>query len=190
MTTSHMNYTEQWASDGYFPDQVEWPAIPTMAETIRLPNIIHRPDLQNPLRRGGNGLVTILAWAVWIYLFLPALEVISQLLGYTQFPFGLRAPISPSTDQTITTLIVYGFLVAIAGGLLVVWATYNLVRFRQRERRRGPEQIRTRELADSDHVTMKALGRLQASQIVWLDHDERGEITDVRPRVKSVGVSA
>lgn len=190
MNTSQMDYTDPLAGEGAFPGQAEWPSIPPMAETLRLPSIIHRPDLQNPLRRGGNGLVTIVAWAVWIYLFLPALEVISQLLGYTQFPFGLRAPISPSTDQTITTLIVYAFLVAIAGGLLVAWASYNLIRFRQRERRRGPEQVRTRELADGDHVTLHALGRLQASEIVWLDHDECGEITDVRPRLRYAGASA
>lgn len=190
MDTTSMGYTDQFTGEDWPEDRHDWPLLQPLPRAVRLPRIIYRPDLQNPFRRSGNVVLTLLAWAVWIYLFLPALVVVSQLLGYTQFPFGLRLPLSAGADDTILTLIVYAFLVMAAGGLLLAWATYNLVRFRLCERRRGVATADIHDPEGNAYVSKRALRRLRACQIAWLDHDERGGIVDVRPRLTLAAATA
>ena len=51
-------------------------------QTRRLPLIIERPDLAHPLRRAIGLFVTVLAWLLWLAMWIPFLAALGRYLGY------------------------------------------------------------------------------------------------------------
>lgn len=142
---------------------------------IRLPKIIYRPDLQSVRRRHVYAGVSVVAWLVWLYLFVPLLTLIVWAFGVHRFDSYLLE--SPANSAHV--FLVYGAIIVAAGMAFLLWATYNLVRFRQGDRRAAPEAVTANETAAYFGLREDQLGALRTLQVVWVHHDESGAISRV-----------
>ncbi len=139
--------------------------------------VIERPDLQSPLQRTTTGVLTFIFWLFWIYLWLPLISLVAWGLGIQLFYDNFID--NEGYQLLITQWKWYVFVLALIVFLLIGWARYNLLRFRDKERRKKPMPV--------DLVTHARDFKIDASRLaVWLSakhlvihHDEHGIINRV-----------
>lgn len=121
--------------------------------------IIEDPALQSTGQKVLYGTLTVVFWALWIYLWLPLVTLAGWGLGLFQFVdvMGVRDGLRALGQL----LWIYLLVIAVMGGALILWANYNRLRFAGRERR-------TSRLAEhsSPHVA-RALGKRETVVLLW-----------------------
>src|SRR3970040_769387 len=95
--------------------------------------LIERSDLQAPQQRTLYGALTLAFWAFWFYLWLPFLALLASTLGVQQ-AYKYMVVLGGYQD-VIRLLGIYSLVILLIGGTLVLWAVYNIIRFRDVERR-------------------------------------------------------
>ena len=115
------------------------------------PLIIERPDLQSRSQRLISTTLTAFFWALWLYLWLPVVA----LVGW------------------------YAVCIVALAGSLIVWALYNIFRFRGRERRKARPLVRVGQVAEHVGVEPDTLLAWQRARILHVMHDEAGRIESV-----------
>ncbi|HUB88169.1 MAG TPA: poly-beta-1,6-N-acetyl-D-glucosamine biosynthesis protein PgaD [Dyella sp.] len=123
--------------------------------------IINRPHRQSPLQRTLFTLITMVAWTLWISLWLPLLTLIAWLLGVEDAfkQLGLMHPLHAANDLSIV------LCVAIVCALLMgSWSQYNRVRFAGKQRRRGNRAVELAEMAPVLAASLDTARRLRARQ--------------------------
>ncbi len=145
------------------------------SELIRLPKIIYRPDLQSVRRRHVYAGISVIAWLIWLYLFVPLLTLIVWAFGVHRFDGYLLK--SPANSAHV--FLVYGVIIVAAGIAFLLWATYNLLRFRDKDRRAAPQAVSARETAQYFGLRADQLDALRTLQVVRVHHDETGAISRV-----------
>lgn len=139
--------------------------------------LIARPDLQSPRQRTLYGMLTLAFWAFWLYLWLPVLALLAWALGLQQaYKYMV---VLEGYHQVIQLLGIYSLVILLLGGALVVWASYNILRFRGVERRSAARPVTVEEIGRAFAHDPAALARWQSSQRLYIRHDDRGAITDV-----------
>jgi len=94
--------------------------------------IIERSDLQSPRQRTLSGALTLAFWALWFYLWLPVLALLAWALGVQQaFKYMV---VLGGYHEVIRLLGLYSLIILLLGGGLVLWASYNIIRFHGVER--------------------------------------------------------
>lgn len=143
----------------------------------RLPDIIERNDLVPPGKRRMGQIVSLVAWAIWIYLFTPIIALIGWLLGVEIFQrYILDDPIG-----TLQAVQVYVLVILIAGLVFIGWASYNWLRFHNFERRHAPPPISDRELAHRFHISLEEEKEISQRRIVTVHFNESAEIIEITP---------
>lgn len=151
--------------------------------------IIEDPKLQSTGKKVLYGSLTLLFWAVWIYLWLPLVTLAGWYFGVRRF---VDVMIVEQGIHTLHAVIAfYVATIAIMGGLLIGWATYNRIRFRGRERRQAsPVEPSSARLA-------RALGRRESTVLQWqhqkalrVAHRGDGSIALVEPLVAQTAADA
>jgi len=136
--------------------------------------IISRPEKQSRLQKLVSLVITILAWLLWAYLWLPTLSVISAVFG---MPINqilvVRRP-----DETSLLLI---FLIMLVCNVAVsAWSSYNYVRFAKRSRRRRPNSAPHEEVGKffgvSDPATLLLLSQGRRLSLYF---DDAGRLVKV-----------
>ena len=141
--------------------------------------IIDRPSLQTRRQRLVYGSVTLVFWALWIYLWLPLLALFGWLLGiriaYTEMVVrhGFTLLQGKVTD--------YLTVVAWLGGALLVWAYYNFLRFHGSQRRRARPPVTRAEQASHYGIASAELARWVDARRLVVHHDEAGRLTGADP---------
>jgi biofilm PGA synthesis protein PgaD len=136
--------------------------------------IISSPEKQSRLQKFASLAITILAWSLWAYLWLPTLSVISAVFG---LPINqilvVRRP-----DETSLLLI---FLIMLASNFVVsVWSSYNYVRFAKRSRRRRPNSASHEEVGKLFGIDDPAtLSLLSEGRSLSLYFDDAGRLVKV-----------
>ncbi len=145
----------------------------------RRPEIIYRPELQpRPQRLAFSG-ITVMAWAVWFYLFLPLLSVLAWWLGAEYFAHYM---LEPGGRGYFVTLTGYAVVIAIAALIILGWSRYNQFRFSGRDRRAHQPDVSDEMTSARFHVRPEMLERIRASQVMEFDLDAHGRIEQVRER--------
>ncbi len=153
---------------------------------LRHPEIVRRPDLQGPGQRTIYSVLTLLAWMVWLYLFLPLISLAAWWFGADRFS---RYLLEPADRSHLLTLLGYAGVVVISAVVIIAWSYYNLRRFRGRDRRRPMPPVRDEELMqrfDIDAVTLRAL-RHGRRLVLHVDEGIRVESPDLRSRGVAAG---
>ena len=146
--------------------------------------LIERADLQSPHQRTLYGVLTLGFWAFWIYLWVPVLALLAWSLGVQQaYKYmvvlgGYRA--------VIDLLGFYCMIIVLQGSALVLWAVYNIVRFRDVEKRVAAAPVTPVEIALKFGQTAQAVARWQTEQCLYVTHDAAGCIA----RVETLPASA
>jgi len=150
-----------------------------MSRPPKMPElIIDRPELQPRGQRVVYRTLTLIAWSLYLYLWLPLATLALWWLGLT---LGIRAlgPASqPLVDVDLFVLLLKAALLAIL--LMVGWAEYNRRRFQGNERR-GPRPIVSPdESAGALGAGADLARRLRGARLATLVLDEHARASDVQ----------
>lgn len=141
------------------------------------PPLIERSDLQSPQQRTLYGALTLMFWALWIYLWLPLLALLAWTLGVQQaYKYMV---VLDGYQQLLRLLGIYLLIILLLGGGLVLWASYSIFRFRGVERRSAQREVTTSALALHFAQPATEVACWQALKQLHVTHDEAGRITCV-----------
>ncbi|MDX8385251.1 MAG: poly-beta-1,6-N-acetyl-D-glucosamine biosynthesis protein PgaD [Gallionella sp.] len=139
--------------------------------------IIEHPEWQTPKQRLMLGSITLVFWMAWFYLWMPILSIIGWLLGIKLFHYQMIA--LGGIQEFMGMLVWYAIGIFLLGGSLIAWATYNIRRFKNVNRRR-PRKVVTEEFqADYFEVEVNDVRAWRQSQILDVSFDENAQITHV-----------
>lgn len=148
------------------------------SRTAARPLIIDRPDLQSTPQRVVSAGLTAFFWAVWAYLWLPVFALLGWAFGVSRFYEEMV--VEHGASALLDVLGWYALAIALLAGSLVIWATYNFIRFRGNERRATRRSTTIEEVAAHAGLAPDALGRWQQARVLRLRHDESGRIESVQ----------
>jgi len=140
--------------------------------------IIERPDLQTPRQRTLYGAITLAFWALWIYLWVPLLALLAWLLGFEE---AYRYMVIYKGYQEVRHVLeIYALVVLLLGGTLMIWASYNILRFRGADKRNARPGVTGADIGrDLDHDEHAVL-RWHKERLLSVRYDEAGRMAEVR----------
>lgn len=131
--------------------------------------IINRPERQNPFQRAFFTFLTMVAWTLWVSLWLPLITLVAWLLGLQDVyvKLGMNHPFRAANDLGLVLQVA-----AIAALSLGSWAFYNRMRFAGKQKRRANRFVDLVEMAPALDASVRTAQRLRASRraVVHFDH--------------------
>jgi biofilm PGA synthesis protein PgaD len=144
----------------------------------RLPDIIERNDLESTGKRRVGQIVSLIAWMVWIYLFTPIIALIGWFFDVELFQrYILDDPVG-----TLRAVQVYALVIFIASVMFIGWASYNWLRFHNRERRHAPPPVSSRDLARRFGISPAEAEDIEHYRTVTVAFNEDAEIIEIVPK--------
>lgn len=140
----------------------------TEPRPLRHPEILYRPDLQPIGQRTLYSVLTLVAWTVWLYLFVPLLSLLAWWFGVDRFS---RYLLTPADRSDLLTLLGYAGVVVVSAIVIVTWSFYNLKRYGGLDRRKPVPPVSDEDLRQRhgiDAATLAAL-RQERRLVVQLD---------------------
>ena len=148
--------------------------------------LIERPDLQSTRQRTLYGALTLAFWAFWFYLWLPVLALLAWMLGVQQaFKYMV---VLEGYREVIRLLGIYSLIILLLGGALVLWASYNIIRFRGVERRIAALPVTPKEIGRDFGQDPESVARWQSEQRLYVTHDQDGRIARVETLLDGASV--
>ena len=139
--------------------------------------LIRRPDLQSPRQRTLYGALTLGFWLFWIYLWVPVLALLAWLLGLQQaYQYMI---VLGGYQEVIRVVWLYSLVILLLGGGLLVWATYNILRFGGVENRTASRPVTPVEIGLHFGQDPVAVAAWQSGQRLYVSHDTDGRIAAV-----------
>jgi biofilm PGA synthesis protein PgaD len=137
------------------------------------PLIINRPERQKPLQRATSTFITMIAWALWVSLWLPLLTLIAWLLGLQDvyLKLGLDHPFQAA--QNLDMVLGVACVCAVSLG---AWAFYNRVRFAGKQRRTANRVVDIQEMAPVLETTVDTAKHLRVNRRSIIHVNEQGGI--------------
>jgi len=140
-------------------------------EREQIPLILNMPHLVSPLTKIISGLVTILFWSFFSYLWIPMMILVAGLLGYhSNRELSYVQQMGNFKHLTFS----YMMIVLALGGSLLMWALQEYLRFRNLNRRRRPVPVELSDLAHYTSMKERDLAEWQSSRRMVAYHDENG----------------
>ena len=142
------------------------------------PLIVENPQGASRVQRYSQRFLTGFFWLVFGLLLRPLLTLGAWLLGGHFFSHAMLD--GREIADLARVPLVYVIVVLMIGTALIGWATYNLLRFRNNERRnRQPVSVTPQELSRFFAVDENLVLRLQVSRRIVMQHDEHGRLGEV-----------
>lgn len=140
----------------------------TTPRPLRHPEILYRPELQSLGQRTLYSVLTLVAWTVWLYLFVPLLSLLAWWFGIDLFS---RYLLEPAEHSHLLTLLQYVGFVVLSAVVVVTWSLYNLRRYGGLDRRKPIPPVSDAELRERHHVDADTLAALRRERRVVLHLD-------------------
>jgi biofilm PGA synthesis protein PgaD len=142
--------------------------------------IIHHPEWVVPKQKLLIGMATLFAWLVWIYLWIPFISLMAWIFGIQLFNYQM---IELGGYQALVELLGwYSLVILLLGGGLVLWATYNIRRFKGTSRRLGHPLVTAEMEARHFSVDAKELAMWRQSRRIVIENNQiRALNTDTLP---------
>jgi biofilm PGA synthesis protein PgaD len=141
------------------------------------PPIIDRADLLTLGHRTVSGVLTLVFWALWGYLWMPLLAVLAWMLGLER---AYKYMVVNDGWEELTTVIAwYAVVVLLFGGGLVAWATYNIERYGKLPQRSASPQAPLEQVAHYFQQGAGAVAHWRHAQRLYVIHDEKAGIARV-----------
>ncbi len=137
------------------------------------PPIIENRRGADPIQRYGQGALTAAFWFGFGMLLRPLVTFAAWLMG------GHFLHEAVWTNEGLVSLArvpaMYVVVVLLIGAGLTGWASYNLLRFRNNERRtRQPDPVTPEQIAGFYCVSAGLVHRWQRARRIVMAHDEKG----------------
>ncbi len=132
--------------------------------------IINSPEKQAVWKRVGFFLLTLIFWAIWLYLWTPLPELVTKLIdkGFSEISW-----------RPATYVIVFFAMLFFLATWQIGWLHYNLARFKKRGRRIKQSLLSNHELGHFFTVDNKKLNNWQQSKCLVIQHNDTGEIQEI-----------
>jgi biofilm PGA synthesis protein PgaD len=136
--------------------------------------VIQRPYRQTLAQRAVFGLVTVVLWVFWVFLWLPLLTLAAWVLGIRDVLVQLHlfAPVGQPGDIHIVLL-----LAIVTSAVFTGWSMYNYARFVGRQRRRGNHPVDVAETARRIGAATTDAIQLQNSRRAVISVSDEGFMT-------------
>jgi len=139
--------------------------------------IINSPSMQSLWQRYSSFILTFIFWVIWFFLWVPVATLLAWYFGYHLVYFEMFT--LEGYKEVIQDFISFLVIVAIMGGSLAIWATYNFMRFKGKDRRSKPQTITLQDQAEFFGVDSSLLQIYQKKDFVSVSFDEKGNIVDL-----------
>lgn len=140
----------------------------TAPRPLRHPEILYRPELQSAGQRTLYSVLTVIAWTVWLYLFVPLLSLLAWWFGIDAFS---RYLLEPGDRSDLETLLRYTGVVVLSAMVIVAWSVYNLRRFGGLDRRKPVPPVSDAELRARHEIDAATLAALREQRRIVLHMD-------------------
>lgn len=139
--------------------------------------IIDKPELQSLTQQLAYGLLTLLLWLFWIYLWLP-------LFSYWEEPLGIASIIdnhmfTRHEYRLLLDLFVVCGITSLGIAIVMIYWTYHNYIPLTRNKRRRPPAITKVQIADYFRVDAYQLREWHRSRRLDVDHDLDGWVSKV-----------
>jgi poly-beta-1,6-N-acetyl-D-glucosamine biosynthesis protein PgaD len=129
--------------------------------------IIDNPSLKSFFRNMGEWSFTMVMWGIWIYFFLPIINLILWLLGIRHFYLEI---IQKSGYLDFLHLVErVGWIILIVFGILRLWGWYNYKKFGHLNRRKFPRSTTPEQLSKYFKIPVETIKTLQTQKEVLID---------------------
>ena len=142
-----------------------------------LPLIIERPELQTWRQRSLYGLITLLVWVLWVYLWTPLLSLLAWALGVRVFVVEMLLPANMTYMQE---LFLYGQLVFLMLVVMLAWSRYNIWRFRGMDRRKHQGPLTAEDEAAYYEIDSALIRQLRNADSAIVHYDENDRLVRVQ----------
>ena len=138
--------------------------------------IIDKPNLKNLLRNITELSFTSIMWAVWLYLFLPLLNILIWFLGIRYFYVEVIK--LAGYRELLNLLFKAGWVILAVFLILRLWGYYNYRRFGRRERRKSLPPDGREKMVAYFQVPLEKIEDIQSSkELVWpIQHDLKQDV--------------
>lgn len=139
--------------------------------------IINRPDLKSRPLLLGEGILTLLFWGFWFYLWLPLISVIAWLLGFQVLYSHIMA--LGGLDEFFVQFNILSIGIFAASGILALWSFYNLKRYGTYNRRNRIYTTDMHGLAAHLSLSAEELTKIQQAKTLYFSFNEEGDIQTI-----------
>lgn len=139
--------------------------------------IINRPELQSPLQRVTSRGITFFFWVAWIYLWLPLISLVAWLVGIRLFREHMLD--NDGYQALFSDLHAYALTISAITAVLIGWARYNLLRFRDKESRKATMHVDLAAQAQAFKLDPEQLHLWQTAKRLVIHHGPQDDITGV-----------
>jgi biofilm PGA synthesis protein PgaD len=135
------------------------------------PLIINRPERQKPMQRVLFTLITMIAWTLWVSLWLPLITLVAWLLGLQDVyvKLGLDHPFRAANDLGLVLQVA-----VVAAFSLGTWAFYNRMRFGGKQKRRANRFVELAEMAPALDASIATALQLRSRRRTLVHFNEQG----------------
>jgi poly-beta-1,6-N-acetyl-D-glucosamine biosynthesis protein PgaD len=158
-----------------------------IAESSTVDALLTRHGSQRrPVPTGILALLTVLFWAVWLYLVLPLVSLLLWAFGVRFFIEQFR---QGGYEGLLGSLAAYSSVLLVIVGLLALWITWNVVRYGGSSDRRTVKRAEVPDwvVRGAFHLDDSLLSVLRAERLLRVDFEGEGVvvIADAQPRAVS-----
>jgi poly-beta-1,6-N-acetyl-D-glucosamine biosynthesis protein PgaD len=122
-------------------------------------------------------ILTILLWAMYIYFMKDFFLFCADLFHWAMGGFNNTADYS--SFAIFDSLKIYLVIIAFMTVFFIGWAMYNLLRFRNKTRRRHPMPVSPEEIAQLYGFPVEKVETWQQAETLVMHHDKEGLLTNV-----------
>lgn len=140
--------------------------------------IINTPNLKNMPLLFGEGVLTILFWGLWFYLWLPVISLIAWWMGFNLFYKHMVELGGFSGFIKFLDVFLSGILFLC--GALYAWSLYNRKRYGSYHRRHKILTTDMNQMADSINVSKEKLHETQMAKRVSFSFAADNSVNDVK----------
>jgi len=143
--------------------------------------IINKPDLKSRGRKISEMSITTIIWLLWLWLFMPVINVFFWVVGVQTFYHTLI--IDTGYIDFFELVRGVGLTVAIVFIIMRTWGYYNYWRFGKRNKRKSLPEVTPARLSSIFGMTPEEVVILKASrEVTFTFEDGRPIISKCSPR--------
>lgn len=141
--------------------------------------ILDSPSMQTLWQRYSSVIITFVFWVLWFFLWVPVITAIAWYLGLHLTYFEMFE--MDGFKAVIQDFLAFLKVVALLGGSLAVWAGYNFLRFRGKDRRKAVSPVNVEEVASYFKLDPGLVLEQQKTKLLTVTFSEEGEIEAIKP---------
>lgn len=122
-------------------------------------------------------LLTAALWIAYFYFVRDFLWFLKDVAVWTSHGFSDTA--GYSSFRVLPTILNYLIVAFLLGAVYILWAKYNQLRFRGKNRRQAALPVTTEQLAVLYNVDAASVKKWQSAETLTMHHDVHGYLTKV-----------